>query len=87
MTLQQKASAFNKQFFNTVLHNTASTLTKIKKHIKHLLPAPILITTSQVQAAISKANNNNTTGTVELLLFESQQPDNINIRHLADDPC
>jgi len=71
ITPQQKTTATNKQFVNTVLHKSTSTNRKIDKHTKHLLPALILITPSQVQAAIYKVHNNNSTG-----------PDNINIRHL-----
>jgi len=71
ITPQQKASSFNKQFFNTVLHKTTSPNRKIDKHTKQLHPASVLITPSQVQAVISTSNSNNTTG-----------PDNINIRHL-----
>jgi len=69
-TSQQTASAFNKQFVNTVLQKTSCSNKEIDKHSKHLLSASIIITSSQVQAAILKAHNNSTV------------PDNINICHL-----
>jgi RNA polymerase subunit RPABC4/transcription elongation factor Spt4 len=76
-TNHQKATAFNKQFVNTILHKTKKTNRKIDKYTKTLPSNPITITTTQVHEAISKASNNNSTG-----------PDNINIRHLKHlGPC
>ena len=71
VTPQQKATAFNKQFVNTVKHVTKNSNRKIDKHTKSLVTNPIHITSFQVSEAISNSSNNNSTG-----------PDHINIRHL-----
>src|SRR5437867_8046154 len=71
ITPQQKASAFNKQFVNTVNHATKTSNRKINKQTKALPSSPIHITSIQVSEAISKSSDNNSTG-----------PDHINIRHL-----
>ena len=62
------ASAFNKQFVNTIPHKTNR---KITRKILILHPTQIHITTEQVKAAIKSSKNNNSTG-----------PDNISIKHL-----
>ena len=71
ITPHQKASAFNKQFINTVKHETKTSNRKIDKHTKALPVTPIHITSVQVSEAISKSSNNNSMG-----------PDHINICHL-----
>ena len=70
------ASAFNKQFVNTIPHKTNTTNRKITRKITttqilRLYPTQIHITTEQVQTAIKSSKNNSSTG-----------PDNINIKHL-----
>ena len=65
------ASAFNKQFINTIPHKTNTTNRKITRKVLSLQPTQINITTEQVLAAIKNNKNNNSTG-----------PDNINIKHL-----
>src|SRR6476661_3092346 len=70
-TLIQKATAFNKQFVNTVKHATKRTNRKVNKQTKKLHCEPILISNHQTTQAIKDTKNNNSTG-----------PDNVNIRHL-----
>ena len=65
------ASALNKHFVNTIPHKTNTTNRKITRKILRLHPSQIPITTEQVQSAIKRSKNNNSTG-----------PDNINIKHL-----
>src|SRR6476469_4840863 len=67
----QKATAFNKQFANTVKHATKRTNRKVTKQTKKLHCEPILISNHQTTQAIKDTKNNNSTG-----------PDNVNIRHL-----
>ena len=67
------ASAFNKQFINTIPHKTNTTNRKITKKVLSLQPTQMNITTEQVLAAIKNSKNNNSTG-----------PDNINIKHLKN---
>ena len=67
----QKATAFNKQFVNTVKHATKRTNRKVNKQTKKLQCEPILIFNHQTTQAIKDTKNNNSTG-----------PDNLNIRHL-----
>lgn len=71
VTPHQKATAFNKQFVNTVKHTTKPTNRQIDKHTKRLTPSQIIISSIQVSQAITNAPNNNSIG-----------PDKINIRHL-----
>ena len=49
------ASAFNKQFINTIPHKTNTTNRKITRKVHRLQPTQINITTEQVQAAIKTA--------------------------------
>ena len=67
------ASAFNKQFINTIPHKTSTTNRKTTRKVHRLQPTQINITTEQVQTAIKNSKNNNSTG-----------PDNINIKHLKN---
>src|SRR6476619_1841822 len=67
----QKATAFNKQFVNTVKHATKRTHRKVDKQTKKLHCELILISNHQTTQAIKATKNNNSTG-----------PDNVNIRHL-----
>ena len=71
INLKNTASAFNKQFVNTIPHKTNTTNRKITRKIIRLHPTQINITTEQVKAAIKKSQNNYST-----------RPDNINIKHL-----
>ena len=61
------ASAFNKQFINTIPHKTNTTNRKITRKVLSLQLTQINITTEQVLAAIKNSKNDNSTG-----------PDNIN---------
>ena len=65
------ASAFGRQFINTVPHKTSTTDGKTTGKVRRLQPTQINITTEQVQTAIKNSRNNSSAG-----------PDNINIRHL-----
>src|SRR6478609_10389147 len=67
----QEATAFNKQFVNTVKHATKRTNRKVNKQTKILHCEPILISNHQTTQAIKDTSNNNSTG-----------PDNVYIRHL-----
>ena len=62
------ASAFNKQFINTIPHKTNTTNRKITRKVLCLQPTQLNITTEQVLEAIKNRNN-------------STEPDNINIKH------
>src|SRR5688572_6613830 len=70
MPPEQKASAFNNQFDNTIQQATENTNRKVDRYIKALSSTPIHITANRVLDAISSSFNNNSTG-----------PDQINIRH------
>ena len=67
------ASAFNKQFINTIPHKTNTTNRKITRKVLSLQPTQINITTEQVLAAIKNSKNKNST-----------KPDNIDIKHLKN---
>jgi len=71
ITPQQKATAFNEQFVNTVKHTTNKMNRKVDKHTKPKICPPILITQAQVRLAISNSSLNSSNG-----------PDGVNIRHL-----
>src|SRR6478736_5495787 len=58
----QKATAFNKQFVNTVKHATKRTNRKVNKQKKKLHYEPILISNHQTTQAIKDTKNNNSTG-------------------------
>ena len=53
------ASAFNKQFINTIPHKTNTTNRKNTRKVLRLQPTQINIKTEQVQAAIKNSKNNN----------------------------
>ena len=57
------ASAFNKQFINTILHKTNTTNNKITRKVLRLQQTQIHSTTEQVQAAIKSSKNNNSNRT------------------------
>ena len=56
------ASAFNKQFINTIPHKTNTTNRKITRKVLSLQPTQINITTEQVLTAMKNSKNNNSTG-------------------------
>jgi hypothetical protein len=65
------ATAFNKQFTNTVTHTTNKNNRLIDRAIHNLQGDRIALSTNEISHAIKHSKNNNSLG-----------PDNINIRHL-----
>ena len=65
------ANCFNKQFTNTVKHNTHKTNRSIDRAVHKLPKHTITLTTTQVQEATQHSKNNNSVG-----------PDNHSIRQL-----
>ena len=62
------ASAFNKQFINTIPHKTSTTNRKTTRKVRRLQPTQINITTYQVQTARTTTQQDPTTPTTSKTL-------------------